>query len=184
MSVYQVSNRYAGSLLQTSIDAKNLEEASKDIELIVNTLKENHKLQLVLANPVVKPAVKLSILNEIFQNIIGNQTKKFINFIVEKDREDLLFNIFQKFLELKDEYLGIVNVEVRTPFAFTPEQEDQLRKNLESKLDKKIIFKFNIDSSIIGGFVAKVGDTVFDASVKHQLEILKKQFLEGGASLN
>ncbi len=37
---------------------------------------------------------------------------------------------------------------------------------------------------MIGGFVAKVGDTVFDASVKHQLEILKKQFLEGGASLN
>ncbi len=147
MSVYQVSNRYAGSLLQTSIDAKNLEETSKDIELIFNTLKENHRLQLVLENPVIKPALKLSILNEIFQNKIGNQAKKFIKFIVEKDREDLLFNIFQKFLELKDEYLGIVNVEVNTPFAFTAEQEEQLRNNLESKLNKKVIFKFNIDSS-------------------------------------
>ena len=184
MSQYQVLNRYAGSLLQTSIDAKNLEETSKDIELIVNTLKENHKLQLILENPIVKPAVKLSILNEIFQNKIGSQTKKFIKFIVDKDREDLLYSIFQKFLELKDEYLGIVNVEVRTPFAFSSEQEEHLRKNLESTLSKKIIFNFNIDSSLIGGFIAKVGDTVFDASVKHQLEILKKQFLEGGASLN
>jgi len=184
MSEYQVSNRYAGSLLQTTIDAKNLEETSKDIELIVNVLSENHKLQSMLSNPVIKPALKLSILNEIFQNKIGSQTTKFIKFIVDKDREDLMFSIFKKFLELKDEYLRIVKVEVRTPFAFAHEQEEQLRKNLESKLNKKIIFQFKIDPSIIGGFIAKVGDTVFDASVKHQLEILKKQFLKGGASLN
>jgi F-type H+-transporting ATPase subunit delta len=184
MAEYKVSNRYAGSLLQTSIDAKNLEQTSKDIELIVNALRENHKLQLMLSNPVIKPALKLSILNEIFKNKIGSQTIKFVKFIVDKGREDLLYSIFQKFLDLKDEYLGIVNVDVRTPFAFTSGQEEQLRKNLESRLNKKIIFKFSIDSNMIGGFIARVGDTVFDASVKHQLEILKKQFLEGGASLN
>ncbi len=49
---------------------------SKDIELIVNTLKQNHQLQLMLDNPVIKPAIKLSILNEIFQNKIGSQTIK------------------------------------------------------------------------------------------------------------
>jgi F-type H+-transporting ATPase subunit delta len=184
MAEYKVSKRYANSLLQTSIDANNLEAASEDIELIVNTLKQNHKLQLMLENPVVKSALKLSILNEVFQDKIGGQTIKFVKFIVDKDREDLLYSIFQKFLELKDEYLGIVNVDVKTPFEFNSEQEEQLRKNLESKLNKKIIFKFSIDSSMIGGFIARVGDTVFDASVKHQLEILKKQFLEGSASLN
>ena len=67
MAEYKVSKRYANSLLQTSIDANNLEAASEDIELIVNTLKRNHKLQLMLENPVVKRALKLSILNEIFQ---------------------------------------------------------------------------------------------------------------------
>ncbi len=184
MADYQILNRYADSLLQTSIDAKNLDETSKDIELIVNTVKQNHQLKLVLENPIIKPAVKLSILNEIFQDKIGKETRKFIKFIVDKDREDLLFSIFEKYLELKDDYLGIVNVEVKTPFEFSADQKEQLKNNLESKLNKKVKFNFNIDSSMIGGFIARVGDTVFDASIKHQLEILKKQFLQGSSSLN
>ena len=124
-------------MLQTSIDAKNLEETSKDMELIVNALRENHKLQLMLFNPVIKPALKLSILNEIFQNKIGSQTIKFVKFIVDKGREDLLYSIFQKFLDLKDEYLGIVNVEVRTPFAFTSEAGRTIEKELRIKVKQK-----------------------------------------------
>ncbi len=74
---------------------------------------------------------------------------KFIKFIIDKEPRRFAFSIFQKYLELKDEYLGIVNVEVKTPFEFTSEQEEQLRKNLELKLNKKINFKFDIDSSIL-----------------------------------
>ena len=59
-----------------------------------------------------------------------------------------------------------------------------MRENFEKLLNKKIRFNFTIDPNVIGGFVAKVGDTVYDASLKNQLEILKKRFLKGGASLN
>jgi F-type H+-transporting ATPase subunit delta len=51
-------------------------------------------------------------------------------------------------------------------------------------LDKKVRLKFRTDNEMVGGFIAKVGDTLYDASIKHQLELLRKQFLTGELSLN
>ncbi|MDR3627684.1 MAG: ATP synthase F1 subunit delta, partial [Ignavibacteriaceae bacterium] len=108
----------------------------------------------------------------------------FLKFLVDKNRESLLEIIVKIFLELKDEQDGIVTVEVRAPESFTGEQLEKFKGNLEKTLNKKVRLNLKIDSDIIGGFIAKVDDTVFDASLKHQLELLKKQLLKGGASLN
>jgi len=59
-----------------------------------------------------------------------------------------------------------------------------LQSRLEKILNKKVRLNFKIDLDLVGGFIAKVGDTLYDASIKHQLELLKKQFLTGELSLN
>ncbi len=184
MADSKVSLRYAKSLLDSSIEKKNLDVVSTDIEFVVQSIESNLELARVLESPVIKPELKISILTEIFKSRVDSGSMQFLRFVVEKGREDLLLNILKKFLELRDEHLGIVNVVVKTAFEFTAEQKDILRKKLEEFLGKKVRFSFKIDESIIGGFVAKFGDTVYDASLTHQLELLKKQFLHGGASLN
>ena len=108
----------------------------------------------------------------------------FLKFIVEKNREDLLESIASKFLDFRDKKLGIINVKVISAVPMTEAQKKKLKENYEKLLAKKVRFEFTIDPTVIGGFVAKVGDTVYDASLKNQLEILKKRFLKGGASLN
>ncbi len=184
MSEYKVSRRYAVSLIDSAVEKNNLEAVAKDIQLIRSALEESKQLARVLASPIVKPGVKIAILDEIFKPRVTKETIDFLHFLVEKNRENLLDNISKLFLEIRDEKLGIVNVEVRTILPFTNEQSELLKNKLESYLNKKVKFKFMIDENLIGGFVASVGDTVFDASVIHQLEILKKQFLKGNASLN
>ena len=87
-------------------------------------------------------------------------------------------------MRLRDEKLGIVRVEVKTSFDFTDEQKEKLKQRLENILNKKAYLNFITDSTIVGGFVAQVGDTVYDASVKHQLELLRKEFLHGSIQLN
>lgn len=181
---YKVSMRYASSLLDSAIERKNLDTIFNDMELISSTIEGSNQLQLVLQNPVVKSKVKSSILNELFQNKVDKNSLEFINFVVEKGREDLLLSIVKKFLELRDEHEGIVNVVVTTAFDFSEDQKELLKQNLEQKINKKVRLKFKLDPNIIGGFIARVSDTVYDASVKHQLELLKKQFMQGGASLN
>lgn len=181
---FKVSSKYAAALLDISEDKKNLDIISEDMELIYNVIESNKNLIRLLENPVVKPEVKSSILTEIFKSKISNDSLEFINFVVDKNRENFLVSIIKRFLELRDEKLGIVYVEVKTPFEFNDDQKNQLKNKLENLTNKKIRFKFQIDKDIIGGFIAKAGDTVYDASINHQLDLLKKKFLQGGALLN
>ena len=184
MSEYKVSRRYATSLLESAIEKNTLDSIASDIELVASTLDANRQLVHALSNPVIRPNVKLKVLEEIFKSRVNPDTMNFLKFLVEKNRQNLLESISKIFLELRDEHLGIVNVEVTSALAFNDEQTERLKNSLERFLSKKVRLNFKIDSEIIGGFVAKVGDTVFDASLIHQLELLKVQFLKGGASLN
>ena len=184
MTDHKVSLRYATSLLNSSIERKNLDTVIKDMEFVFSILHREKELAIALKSPVIKPKTKSSILSDIFQTRISEETMNFILFVVNKNREDLLLNISKKFLELKDEYLGILNIEISAPYDFSDDQKELIKKKFENTFNKIILMTFVINKDLIGGFVAKVTDTMYDASVKHQLELLRKQFLHGNVSLN
>jgi F-type H+-transporting ATPase subunit delta len=184
MAETKVSSRYAFSLIDLASEKDNLDIISEDIELIRSVMKSSPELARMLVNPIVKPEKKKLILEEIFKGKISADSLSFIKFVIEKQRGNLLQSIVEKFLELRDEKQGIVNVDVKTPFDFTEEQKKKLKTRLEKMLNKKTRLNFETDSTVVGGFVAKIGDTVYDASVRHQLDLLKKEFLKGGVSSN
>ena len=184
MNDHKVSIRYAASLLDSAIDKKSLDSVSNDMELVLNTLEGKNQLNLMLKSPVIKPEVKSSILKEIFTTKITEESLKFLQFVIDKKREDHLVNIAKIFLDLKDEYLGIMNVEITTAYEFTEDQQEQVKKKFETNLNKIIKLNYIVNKELIGGFIARVADTMYDASIKHQLEILRKQFLLGNVSLN
>lgn len=184
MADFRILHRYATSLLETSIEKKNLDIITSDIQLLVETLDKSRQLQLMLESPVVKPEVKLNILKEIFSSKISKDSMDFIEFVISKQRESLLKSIGKRFLEIRDEYLGIANVFVTTATEFNNDQKSLLESKLEKILNKKVRLNFKTDLNLVGGFIAKVNDTLYDASIKHQLELLKKQFLTGDISLN
>ncbi len=181
---YKVSYRYASSLIQMAEEKNILELIAVDIELLKNVLMENPKLRTMIENPIVRPHLKFSILNEIFNSKVDKETMNFLKFVIEKNREDLLFDIFQKFTELYNEKMNLIFVEVETAFEFDDEQKAHLKDRLEKYLNKEALFKYTINKNIVGGFIAKIGDTVYNASFSHQLDLLKKQFLSGSMSLN
>ena len=184
MADFRVLHRYAVSLLETAVEKKNLDVVTTDVQLLVDTLKQNRKLELMLESPVIRPELKFKILEEVFGKRISKESMDFIEFVISKQRENLLQSIGNRFLELRDEYLGIANVVVTAASEFTNEQKNVLQSRLEKILNKKVRLNFKIDLDLVGGFIAKVGDTLYDASIKHQLELLKKQFLTGELSLN
>jgi F-type H+-transporting ATPase subunit delta len=184
MADFKVSYRYAASLLETAEDKNVLEKTAADAEFIKHVLEENPDLKRALENPVIKQHIKKSIMVNIFKSSIDEETMRFVEFIIHKNREDLVYDIFLKFLELYNEKLGVVDVEVKTAFDLDDDQKEKLKEKLQNYLNKKTRISFQIDKEIIGGFIAKVGDTIYDASLKHQLVLLKKQFLSGSLILN
>jgi len=184
MASSKVANRYAISLFENSLEKNILETVYDDINLLIKSLDDSSELRRAIESPVIKSELKSSILKEIFSDKLSKETLNFIFFIIDKKREELLYEISKRFLELRNEHLGIVEMEVTTAFEVTNEQIDNLKNMFESILKKTVKIKIKIDKNIIGGFIAQVGDTVYDASVINQIYLLKKEFKQGGAALN
>ncbi len=184
MSDINIANRYATALLELAEEKNSLEEIAKDVELVKNTLFGSKQIQLMLLNPVIKPDKKLQILTEIFKGKVSDETLNFIVFILKKDRQGILTQIVKRFLELRDERLGIIEAKVLSAVAFTEDQKSRLKLQLEETTNKKIRISFSEDKNLIGGFVIKMNDTIIDASIKRQLELLKENFLKGSTQLN
>jgi F-type H+-transporting ATPase subunit delta len=179
-----ISLRYANSLFFTAKEKNLTDKIAFDVERLYKILNENPELRRALESPIIKPALKQSILEKIFLGKIHEELYKFLRFIVEKKRENLLITILKKFLWLRDEQVGIVNMKIKTAYEFSEEQASLIKSKFETKLKKKVRLNFVIDPALIGGFVAQINDTVYDASLKHQLEILKKKFSIGAALSN
>ncbi len=184
MAASKVAIRYASSFLDTAIEKNLLDKVSEDFELIYNTLNASSELRRAIKSPIIKNEIKQSIFATIFKDKINVETFTYLDFIISKGRENILLEILEKFFYLRDEYLGLATVQVTTAFDLTAEQKVQLQEKFTSYLNEKVKLSFLIDQKLIGGFVAKVGDTVYNASVIHQLGLLKKEFLHGSVRLN
>ena len=184
MASSKVANRYAASLFENSLEKESLETVYNDINLLKKSLDDSNELRRAIESPVIKPELKRSVLEEIFSDKLSKETLNFIYFIIDRKREELLYEISKRFIDLRNEHLGIVDMEVTTAFDVTNEQTENLKNMFESILKKTVMIRIKIDKNIIGGFIARVGDTVYDASITHQIYLLKKEFKQGGAALN
>ena len=184
MASSKVAIRYAQSFLDTSIEKNILANVSEDFEIIYNTIDKSDELYRAIKSPIIKGETKKLILFEIFGKIVSKDSMEFLNFIIDKGREEILPEILEKFDFLKDEHDGVVKVGVTTAFDFSKEQRAQIQQKFESFLKKKTRLSYNVDPNLIGGFIAKVGDTIYNASMFHQLGLLKKQLLQSSIALN
>ncbi|MEW6508029.1 MAG: ATP synthase F1 subunit delta [Bacteroidota bacterium] len=178
MSVFRISYRYANSFFQLAEEKKALEKFAEDVELIYNTLLQSKELRAILRNPVIKQKDKKNLLSKIFSSKLENETSKFLEFLVTKGREDIITEIMKEFLNLRDDKVGIVRTNITSSVDLTDAVRKEISSKLEKKTNKKVLAEFVADKNLIGGFIVQIKDIVYDASVKHQLELLRKKFSE------
>lgn len=184
MSNYKVANRYASALIDLSFEENLLDKINMDLDLVMKTIKQSREIQLFLRSPVIKLNKKNEIITKIFQHKISSTSQKFISMVINRGRANLLEEIIDHFYKIRDRKLGIINVQVKTAVDFDKSQSEKLTRTLEEFTKKKVLINFSLDKSLIGGFVVQLEDTILDASLKRQLEILRTKFLQGTADLN
>ncbi len=178
MSNFVISTRYANALMDISEENKSFERVVQDMNLISNTLENSKELRNVLISPIIALEKKTNILLEVFGTLIGDDVRNFLKFLVDKGRENVLYEIAKRFLNLSDEKIGRVKVDITSAVDLDESQKSKIKNKLEEMINKKVIPNYKIDNSIIGGFKARFNDTVIDATVQHQLELLKKKLFE------
>ncbi len=179
MKHYKVARRYAAALMAASEEAKSLEKTTADLEYVGKVIDNSREFRLLLASPVVSVEKKQGVMKEIFAKKIGTMTFQFISLMVSKQRENVLPDLILQFQALRDEKLGIATADVTSATDLSPVQEKAVQAQLEKYTGKQIRLRTIVDGNIKGGLLVRIGDTVLDASIKRQLEMLHERFIYG-----
>lgn len=182
MSQIRIARRYANALIGIAQEKKELVRVGEDFRLIQDLTKESRDFQLFLKSPVISKDRKVSIFKEMFGNQIHAISLSFLEFLVEKGREAVLPMIISQFFAVMDENLGIVSIDVCAAVDLSKHQQAEIESRFARIARKKVRATYSVDKQLLGGFVVKVGDTMFDGSVKQQLRLLRERFAEGGGS--
>ncbi|WP_316808511.1 ATP synthase F1 subunit delta [Pedobacter agri] len=179
MSEIKVAGRYAKSLIDLAVENNGLAESYNDMVLFEKVVDETPELEAILKNPIVPLDKKVGILNGIFADKVGKLSLTFFKIVVNKGRSAILFATAKQFIKQYNEIKGIVTADVTSATTLSAEAKAQIIETVKKELGaKEVIVNEKIDEKLIGGFILKVGDKQFDASIASGLNKLKKEFAQ------
>lgn len=167
--------RYAKAILDIAKEKNSVDALNADMTSIANAIKENAELKDFLQSPIIKGEIKFSSLNEIFASA-QKETKGLFQLLLVNKRFELLNDVALQFNALYDELNGIEVAKVTTAVPMTSELESKVLAKIASFSNKKITIENIVDPAIIGGFILRMGDKQYNASVANSLQNLKREF--------
>jgi F-type H+-transporting ATPase subunit delta len=179
MSQTRAAIRYATALLGVAVERSELDAVAIDVDFLGRSIQASPDLAVFLRSPVINKSRKAKALRELLSGRTGETVAAFVLLLASKGREPLLAEIIRQFRRLKDERLGILNVTARSAAEFSPEQKADLGAQIGKTTGKKVLLTVERDPSLIGGFTVQFEDTVWDASVRRQLELLRVRLVTG-----
>ncbi len=179
-----VARRYARALYEEAERASNVERVDADIACVRTTLENSHALAQLFQNPVVAREKKQEVVRALFASRLDDLTLRFLHMLVGRKRENLFDRIAQAWRSLHDERLGVVEAEARVASELRDEERRNLTETLERLTGKHIRLHVRRDDALIGGMVVRIGDTVYDRSVRHRLEALRDRVAHQSISIH
>jgi len=175
MSESRAAVRYARAVLDFAVEKKSADKVEKDMRLMLATLIENEELQQVLSNPVVKSDVKKSALQNIFKSV-NEISKRLLDTLASNKRIAMLGAVAEKYIVLYEKMKGEAVARVTSAVPLTEALEKKILVQVEQLTGNKVTLENKIDESIVGGFILRVGDMQYDASLANKLNTLKREF--------
>jgi len=179
LSNIAVTNRYARALLAAAEEREVLDRVADDGRGLQALVRGSGDFRSFLTDPLIHPGKKESVLRSIFEGKLHEVTLNFLRLLCEKRRERSLADILDHFLEVLDERRGVVTARVRSSSQMTQQQQDRLADRLSGHSGKQVRLEVEVDEDLKAGFVARLGDTVFDGSLAAQLDRLRRTLVAG-----
>lgn len=174
MSGIRAAIRYAKAILEIADSKGVASEVSADMTLIATTITGNSELTHFIQNPLIKTDTKKNVVLEVFASV-NPVTQSLFHLLLENKRFEILAAIAVEYNNLFDVMNGVEVAKVTTAFPMDAALETKVLAKIATFSDKKVTIENTVDASIIGGFILRIGDKQYNASVANRLHVLKRE---------
>ena len=177
MSVQRIASRYAKSLIDLAQEQGKLDRVLEDVKTFQQVSK-NRDFLLMLRSPVVKADTKEKIFKQLFAGKFDEMTMAFLQILLRKGRESQLAEIASEYILQYKFIQHISTVKLTTASKLSDETVKAIKDKLlaSTATDKNVELITEVNPELIGGFVIEFEDKLYDASVSHKLDLMKKNF--------
>ena len=174
-----IAKRYARALFDIAREENAIEAIYDELKGFSSLLAGSADLTDFFANPVFNSADKAAVMGEIIKEIkVSVTTSNFLKLLVDKRRINAIGQIEEWYRRYMDEVLNKVRVEVKTAFPLSNELSERIKKQMEGLTGKNVDMVINEDPSLLGGVVIGVSDTLYDGSIRAQLNSIRELIKE------
>lgn len=167
---------YAKAFLEVAKGEELLDRVTNELFHFARAMERSDPLRQTLTDENIPPERRQAIVEELVGVKASPLTASLVSFVVGVGRARDLVRIIDKLVERAAATENKEVAEVRSAVALDEDQRSRLREALESALGKQVEIRVVVDPSVLGGVVAKVGDTIIDGSVRHRLDQLRESF--------
>lgn len=168
--------RYAKAILSLAQEQNSADKIYKDMQLVAQTINDSEELQSVLVSSIIKSDVKKSALLAIFEGKVDATFINLFDLLITNKRLADLADVATQYISLFDELSGTQVAQVTTAVALTSALEKKVLAKVKELTGKEAIIESIVNPDIVGGFILRVGDVQYDASIANKLSDLKRQF--------
>jgi F-type H+-transporting ATPase subunit delta len=176
LSVQAVARRYAAALADVVTARGEAHEVRDELSAWESMMQTNPLLVEVFSNPTVPYEQKRNVLTTLIKRTrVRPTTANFLQVLLQNQRLADLGEINKRFAQVLDERAGVVSAEVTTARPVPADSREALRATLASLTDKDVRLSFTTDEELIGGIMTRIGSTIYDGSVRNQLQQVKER---------
>jgi F-type H+-transporting ATPase subunit delta len=168
--------RYAKAILNLAKETKEESSVNEDMQFVATTISENPDFEVMLKSPVIKSSHKIKVLNAIFTDKVNPITLGLFHLLQDNKRIDILEPIAKQYAIIYDFLKHIQVAKVTTAVPLTAEVEALVLAKIIALTGDKANLENEVNPAILGGFILRVGDIQYDASISNYLNQLRKEF--------
>lgn len=172
-----VASRYGLALYSLALEENKIDSWQKDVKTLKSIFEENTDFIMILGSSFISLEERLEIVEKtlvgVDKNIIG-----LIDVIMENNRTDLILDVFESFNSYCNQYRGVSEGLIYSTLKLDQTVIDQIEKKISKIENNKVELKNVIDPSLIGGVKVVIKDRIYDGSIKHNIEMMKKDLLK------
>jgi F-type H+-transporting ATPase subunit delta len=171
------ARRYAEALFECVRQA-SFEQFATDLELAVE-LTQSREAERFLDNPALPARERQAVVDRVLQDRVAEPVRRLVDLLVQRGKVDQLGQISGEYRRLLNRQEGIVDAVAKTALPLTDQETDALQRKVADMTGRTVNLTVEVDESLIGGLTVRVGDTLYDASVRGRLERLRERLVAG-----